>query len=484
MSVKFITRNLYTIIAIGALIASVFFFFQMRNAYKSEQQDIKSTSVGHFYVGNLQTDAKIITYLESQIPTWKATTSYKLYFQDVEYELKGLGIADFNASKTVKNISNNTKNNAVFDVNSTEKTDLYLDLVDAYGQEFVTDLDFEALVTDIIDSANNLRTRNEFSLYDYLPSSWTMTSITSATLSNLTKNEIDSCLKIIKEVYNDTKYHSLDDSYYKPLISFDSTIVIAPQEETTNKLGFSFIEYFEKYYKNFVATKDQAEIYQLSDYFNIIATGMAASIQCSSFHVTVKEQSLKDVNYAYNYMTVGVSFGNNGSDFRFINPEANAYYIGVRQDSSSSLVFELIGCKYLNKYVVTPEIEDIVLDPTYVRDSSLEFLGEDGKMLPNVNVLIDPNSDDDIYYVITDPGETGKLVLFNRKILSKSISSYVNESGETVAYPTYLDADGITYYLIGEELVYSKHEYYKATAATWTFNLLDEELYNTLMEDE
>lgn len=487
---KFIKRNYYTVVTIFVLVLSFFFLYFIQQNYEAEVNEVDHTTVGSIYIGKRDSNG-----ISTLINTWQETARYKIVYKDVDFDINGFliddeVIASYDINLTMANIIKNNMENDItnkvyYTISETGKDKLQAKLVEKFGQEIFDDLDFEGveagLVTDIEKKAGNMKTTSEFRLENYLTGLDNVT-VSSITLSGsgeesgkLNDDAIDSIIEILNDINEDDRS------------GFEANINIPSQDTSVNSLGFSACTYFEDYYNNYKATHTQNELDLLGERLDIIVTGLAAVIQESSFYVTVKDQAngADEVDYAYNFMTARIKMGTTRTDFRFINPESTPYYIGINKVSPTELNFQLVGCKFIKKYVVEfePYIVELHKDPVLEYTPDLTQLGDD--------IQLDIYGG--IYYYIDEPEEPGRLITYNRLVLDNMrANATLQESGEF--YDIYIDNDIVdantandgvegyivldpyfnvytddlddTYELVRQETVYKKQEYYATKAAT------------------
>ena len=319
----------------------------------------------------------------------------------VIYEHMGLTILDFNYEETNRKIVNDTTSNiAYFNFSNENKQLLFNDLVKTYGSR-VTDDDyfiFQDLVDAIMEDAQNMKTKADYDLYDFLADGWRATNINQIEITSLSKNKVDEISGAFTGVQ----------------------IELPPQKSEEGKLGFSTIDFLSQPEYSSLSSSDMS----------IVATGLAAVVQNTSLTVTVKNQGyISDRYYAYDDMTARVNIKDD-TDLRIINPETHSYYITIVSGNSEidgklCLKFILEGCKFVNEYKVTKTEKIIDHQVVYDSASSLFTYDED-----DPNMGIDTTYEGGCYYNIYQEGRDSYLYSYKKTI------TYVDGTTEEVeVYP-------------------------------------------------
>ena len=365
---KGLRKNLYAV-AVITLFAIAFAMLVLFLALFSSSTAVDGTTVGSVYIGDKKANSeerkqKLVTGVKD----WQNDARYSISFQNysfvigrterinengdvvtdeqgnVLYDDKGLlEILDFDYAETNRNIKNgSTDNNAVFTMSDDNKAKLFQTLVDNFGSEVTDEIYFlfDALVKDIIKDANEMNTKCDYDLYDYLETTWTDYLVSQVEIEGLSEEKIN----FLYDIFEGKK------------------IVIAPQKSDDGKLGFSAVEFFSK--------DEFANVGLTSSDMSIIATGFAAVVQPTSLTVTVKNQGyVSDRYYAYDDMTARVNI-KDGTDLRIMNPETHEYVITIEKGestlSANSLRFKLNGCRFVDKYEVVKVPDPI--DPKIIYD--------------------------------------------------------------------------------------------------------------------
>ena len=419
---KSLRKNLYAI-AVIALFAIAFAMLVLFLALFSSSTAVDGTTVGSVYIGDQKPNTEgRKKKLTEGVNAWKADARYTISFQNYSYTIGrteaideqgnpkyddegnqvfndlGLNILTFNYDATISNLHNGrSDNDAVFDFSPENQEVLYQSLVDTFGAE-VTDSSyfrFAELVAHIKNDANQMNTKCDYDLYDYLGTSWIDNLVSQVDIENLSVERVNFLFDI-----------------------FDGKeIIIAPQKSEEGKLGFSTIDFFSK--------EEFANVGLTSSDISIIATGFAAVVQNTSLTVTVKNQGyISDRYYAYQDMTARVNI-KDGTDLRIINPETHAYIITIEKgesiiDGKTSLKFKLNGCKFINKYTITKNETSLGYSVVY-DDRSSEFEYD----VNNPNMGVDPTYQSGCYYEIYQEGK--ETVLYSYTKTTKYVDGTTTE---------------------------------------------------------
>lgn len=421
---KAIKKNGYFIVTLTFFIISLSVLVLFITLF-SQSTAVDNTTVGSVYIGDLSDEKAKRTKLITDVNTWKKSALYTISFQGVEimlgryekldengnnildakgnitYLKKGLEFLEFDCDSTINHINSDYKDNlAYYTINAEKKQDFYDLLVENYGTRVCdTDvLEFDALVNNIVKSAQSMTTIVNFNLSDFLKEGFTNTTVTSIPLTNLDSNTVN----LLSELFEGEK------------------IELLPQDKTKNKLGFSAIEYFQANEK--FADLTSAEM-------SIIATGLAAVVQKTSFTVTVKNQGyISDRYYAYDGMTARINI-KDGTDLKIINPEDSSYYVTIEKSYDNELKFILTGCLFMFEYDVVKKATVIEYKVEYAAKESAFTYNE---LNPNMGI----DNDKNCYYYIQEAGTDTILYAYTKVI-------------------TYLDGS------TSEVEVYPKQEYYE-----------------------
>lgn len=412
---KGITKNVYALVTLVLFAISVLFLVLVVSLY-SKSTAVDGTTVGSIYIGDKESREAKKEVLLSDVADWKKDVYYTIQFQNVEmvigYTDEEMGsdtvakkdrltILDFDVEETLDKLTLDTKNLAYFKEN-TANIELFKERIAyVFGLDAFNNLDFTKLMSDIVKNARNMATIAVFDLGKdgYMLDGFANSVVNSITLQNVTTEAIDAIVEAYPE------------------------IEIKPQEDTENKLGFSAVKFFQ-------GTKLS------NDKLNIIATGLAAVVQKSSFTVTVKNQDIFIRDYAYNGMTARINV-KDGTDLKIINPETTTYYVKTYKVSDTELRFDLVGCKFINTYEVEI-IEELVSPlPDKEYNNGLKF-GVDGMII---------DEEQGIYYYVFDEGSQSKIISY--------IKVSTNVHGEVTRTNIYL-----------------KQEFYQGEAAYWVWNYL------------
>ncbi len=422
---KSLRKNGYAIVVI-AFFAIALAMLVLFLALFSSSTAVDGTTVGSVYIGDQKpnTEARKKKLIDG-VEAWKKDARYTITFQNYSYTIGrtdrvdekgepvfdpttgeqlfddvGLAILDFDYEKTNTNIiPDSSDNDAVFDITDENKTKLFEILKNTFGTTVTDDIYFEydKLLKAILKDADEMNTKCDYDLYDYLKTTWIDDLVSQVDIENLTKEKVDFLYGVFE----------------------GKEIIIAPQKSDDGKLGFSTVEYFSR--------DEFADVGLTSSDMSIIATGFAAVVQNTSLTVTVKNQGyISDRYYAYNDMTARVNI-KDGTDLRIMNPESHAYVITLEKgekiiDGKTSLKFKLNGCHFVNKFTIKKNEKfipyQIVYDDTpsddYDYDSSCK----------------DPSYMGGCYYLTYQEGINTALYSYTK------IVTYVNlETSETEVYP-------------------------------------------------
>lgn len=426
---KAIKKNGYLIITIAFFVISLAILV-LFVALFSESTAVDSTTVGNIYIGDISDETKKRQTLTNGVNTWKEEALYTISFQGVDvvigrtnqvdennqnkvdedgnllYNYKGLEFLTFDYDSTMSHLAANSSNIAYYTIDETKKQAFYNVLVANYGTTVCDDnaLEFDILVRDIQVAAREMTTIVDFNLYDYLKESFTNTTVTSIPLTNLNSETVDQ----LAELFDGER------------------IELLPQELTKNKLGFSAIEYFSN---GKFSDLTSAEM-------SIIATGLAAVVQETSFTVTVKNQGyVSDRYYAYDGMTARINI-KDGTDLRIINPEDSSYYVSIVKtyDCDNELKFILTGCLFMVEYTVVKTSTTIPYAIEYAaKESSFTYDGS--------NKLMGNDTEKGCYYLIETPGDSTVLYAYTK------VTTYLNGTTSTTeVYPKQEYCEGTTEY--------------------------------------
>lgn len=418
-------KNIYAV-AVGALFAIALAMFILFIALFSSSTAVDGTTVGSVYIGDQKPNTegrkkKLIDGVEA----WKKDARYTISFQNYSFTIgrtdrlddegnpmydddgnqlfddKGLYLLDFDYTTTNSKINNGESNNlAIFNMTPENEQILYDTLVETFGGE-VTNLrylDFTKLTNDIKKDAEQMNTKCDYDLYDYLNISWTDTLVSQVDIENLSVEKVN----FLYEIFNEKE------------------IVIAPQKSNEGKLGFSIVEFFSQ--------EEFANVGLTSSDMSIIATGFAAVVQATSLTVTVKNQGyISDRYYAYDDMTARVNI-KDGTDLRIINPESHEFVISIKKgekiiDGKTSLKFLLNGCRLVNKYTITKN-ETAIENQIIYDDRQTDFDYD----ATNPNMGID--TEKGCYYYIYQEGKATYLYSY-----TKTITYVDGTKASTEVYP-------------------------------------------------
>ncbi len=424
---KSLRKNGYAVLVIAfftiALAMLVLFL-----ALFSSSTAVDGTTVGSVYIGDVKPNTEARKKkLTQKVEEWKKDARYTISFQNYSYTIgrtdrvddngdpvydkntgeqlfddKGLYILDFNYDKTNTNIiQDSTNNDAVFEISDSNKELLLNILVETFGSTVTSDVYFEydKLIKAILKDADEMNTKCDYDLYDYLKTTWTEDCVSQVDIENLDKEKVNTLFEIFG----------------------NKDIVIAPQKSEEGKLGFSTVDFFSR--------DEFAEVGLTSSDMSIIATGFAAVVQNSSLTVTVKNQGyVSDKYYAYGHMTARVNI-KDGTDLRIMNPETHAYTIKIEKgekiiDGKTSLKFLLIGCHFVNKFT----IQEV---PTTIKNSfSIVYDINPMDNLEYDKSCKDPNYNGGCYYMVYQEGIETVLYSYTK------ITTYVDgKTSETEVYP-------------------------------------------------
>lgn len=408
---KSLRKNGYAVIVLILFIIAVSMLVLFLALFSSSTA-VDGTTVGSVYIGDQKpnTDGRK-QKLTKGVNDWKKDARYTISFQNYSYTIGrsdkldeegnpmydeegnqlfndlGLDILAFDYEATNRNINNGSADNdAVFVISAENKASLYQILVDTFGSEVTSDTYFlyDELVKNIINDANQMNTKCDYDLYDYLNTSWADDLVSQVDIENLTTEKVDFLFDI-----------------------FDGKeISIAPQKSEEGKLGFSAVDFFSK--------EEFANVGLTSSDMSIIATGFAAVVQNTSLTVTVKNQGyVSDRYYAYNDMTARVNI-KDGTDLRIMNPESHAYIITIEKgekiiDGKTSLKFKLNGCKFINKYTITKN--ETLIDYSILYDErSTDFEFD----INDTTMGVDAEYQGGCYYQIYQEGKETALYSFTK----------------------------------------------------------------------
>ena len=416
---KELRKNLYamTVIILFVIAVGILALFL---ALFSSSTAVDGTTVGSVYIGDQKPNSEARKkQLIDGVKEWQKDARYSISFQNysfvigqtvridpktgkpavdeegnILYDNAGLSILTFNYNETNRLIVNNrSDNNAVFEISTENKESFYKTLQDNFGSEVTSDTYFlyDELVADIIKDADEMNTKCDYDLYDYLKTSWKDDFVSQIDIENLDSEKVDFLVNIFG----------------------NKEIEIKPQKDPEGKLGFSAVDFFSK--------EEFANVGLTSSDMSIIATGFAAVVQNSSLTVTVKNQGyISDRYYAYNDMTARVNI-KDGTDLRIMNPETHSYFITITKgenvidEEKTSLKFKLSGCRFVNKFEITKITnDDDNLDkyPYQVvyNDTETEFEYD-----PN-NENMDIDREKGCYYWITQKGINTFLYSYKKTI--------------------------------------------------------------------
>jgi hypothetical protein len=423
---KSLRKNGYAIVVI-AFFAIAVAMLVLFLALFSSSTAVDGTTVGSVYIGDQKpnTEARKKKLIDG-VQAWQKDARYTISFQNYSYTIGrtdrtdekgdpmydpntgeqlfddvGLAILDFDYEKTNTNIiPDSSDNDAVFSITDENKTKLFEILKNTFGTTVTDDIYFEydKLVNAILKDADEMNTKCDYDLYDYLKIGWVDDLVSQVDIENLTKEKVDFLYEIFE----------------------GKQIVIAPQKSSEGKLGFSTVEFFSR--------DEFAEVGLTSSDMSIIATGFAAVVQPTSLTVTVKNQGyISDKYYAYDFMTARVNI-KDGTDLRIMNPETHEYVITIEKgekiiDGKTSLKFKLNGCQFVNKYSITKN--------TTTLDDSVKIVYDE---YANDDLEYDKNYKSDYnggcYYMIYQEGIPTVLYSYTKT------TTYVNgETSETEVYP-------------------------------------------------
>ena len=407
---KSLRKNLYAI-AVIALFAIAFAMLVLFLALFSSSTAVDGTTVGSVYIGDQKPNSEgRKKKLTDGVNAWKADARYTISFQNYSYTIGrtevlddegnpkyddegnqifndlGLDILTFNYEATNSKINAGANNLAEFTFSEENQQKLFNNLVATFGAEVTesTNFRYTDLVNQIKKDANQMNTKCDYDLFDYLTTSWKDNLVSQIDIENLSVEKVNFLFDIFDE----------------------KEIVIAPQKSEEGKLGFSIIDFFSK--------EEFANVGLTSSDMSIIATGFAAVVQNTSLTVTVKNQGyISDRYYAYNDMTARVNV-KDGTDLRIMNPETHEYIITIEKgesiiDGKTSLKFKLNGCKFINKYTVVKS--EKAIGYTTIYDSNQSEFEYD---VNNPNMGIDENYQGGCYYEIYQEGKETVLYSYTK----------------------------------------------------------------------
>ena len=424
---KGLRKNLYSV-AVIALFAIAFAMLVLFLALFSSSTAVDGTTVGSVYIGDQKpnTEARKQQLIKG-VNDWKKDARYSISFQnysfvigqsiklddqgnpakdengDIIYVNTGLSILDFDYAETNRLIKNDSSDNdAVFTISTENKSAFFQTLVDNFGSEVTSDTYFlyDELIKDILKDADEMNTKCDYDLYDYLNTSWKDDLVSQADIENLSVEKVNSLV----ELFGDKK------------------IEIKPQKDPEGKLGFSTVDFFSR--------EEFANAGLTSSDMSIIATGFAAVVQNTSLTVTVKNQGyISDRYYAYNDMTARVNI-KDGTDLRIMNPETHSYTITIDKgesiiDGKASLKFKLNGCRFINKYTITKNETKYEYSIVY-DDRATDFAYD----ADNAKMGVDKDYQGGCYYEIYQDGQNTYLYSY-----TKTITYVDGTTTETEVYP-------------------------------------------------
>ena len=238
-------HNLYLVLAVVLLSLSVIFGVTALGVLGlGEQAD--ETSVGFIYLGSVD-ESQYQSILLSEINEWKNLADYRFQFQEYELELD-FSKFDFDVQGTIANLQKDGINPAFFTLSDANRVIIEASFETEFSSAISDAIDYDALLSDILDDMGNLTTKINYALTDYLNPTLLNSIINSTTLSGIVSTDVDAIIQKISSIIIDKNQR------FSLLSSIDalnltneqmSIVASAIQNITMNTLltGFIFTQY-------------------------------------------------------------------------------------------------------------------------------------------------------------------------------------------------------------------------------------------------
>lgn len=359
---KEIRKNVYSIIVILLFILSIGFAtatFHLLGVLEKENQ----TYIGSIAISNYE-ESQYENIISGALLDWEDYADYKISYQNIELDID-FDYFEADVATTISQIQINTINSLVFNISEANKTLFTQELSNSFSVNIISQIDTNALISDIMENLETMSMINSYDLKDYFSEESQSTILNTYTIINLDSIDVDYISN------NVTSFELKEKSRFNLL------------EET---IGLSF-------------TNNQ---------LSIIASGIQALSMNSNLSSYIFEQNNQLPTWGLEGLNVRILQANH-YDFSLFNNFNYSMHINLIKNDNNSITFELIGYPFTSEYsTVNTEVTEILFDTVY----------ESNDIIDNTTpeIITTETDEDYIYQLLTQAGINGKIVKFERTI--------------------------------------------------------------------
>lgn len=375
MKIKdWIQKSGYIYLSLGILILALVFAVTMVSLFWTEEK-ANQTTVGTIYLGDKSAQEYEISILLG-VSEWQNKANYYIHYHQYTKEIP-LDVFVIDLASTLLNLKEGQKNPVKFILSEQMLSEFEADMLDYFGPVIFGALDIEKLIQDVAGDVENMSLQKEYSLYSYLDTDLSKTSLTVSTIINISSNDVNEILALVNEIHIPAnKRFSLLDA-----------------------IGGSGLS---------------------NEQMSIIASGIQSAIMPTGFSGIIRQQYLEPPSWSEvgkNVRILQVS----RIDFSFFNPLDIDFVLKIEKKDSKTLQFVLQGFPFLAIYSVDSVTDDKVAFQTkYIEDITI------GPDIEDVEVI--ELEFETIYRILEQEGQNGSITTFYRTVVDpdeKTVTSSI-----------------------------------------------------------